>query len=69
MNRSDSGVYGALLAGLILIGGLLAMLAMVMPGIVWLLLVLGGMALIVFLQYALWGRLLERWIRVDDKEE
>ena len=68
----DRGTYLALVFLLLMAGLLLLLITAVLPKAIYLILILFGFALLLFLQYWTWGRWLTRYLQdkvPDDSEE
>ena len=65
--QRNSATFAAMTLVLLVAGSLLALIALVIPDVLWILVVMVGMGLIVFLHYVIWGRWLAAALR--DKEQ
>ncbi len=66
-DERNSATFAALTMVLLVAGSLLALIALVIPAVLWILAVMVGMGLIVVLHYVIWGRWLAAALR--DKEQ
>ncbi len=66
-DERNSATFAALTMVLLVAGSLLALIALVIPAVLWILAVMVGMGLIVVMHYVIWGRWLATALR--DKEQ
>ena len=66
-DERNSATFAALTMVLLVAGSLLALFALVIPDVLWILAVIVGMGLIAVLHYVIWGRWLAAALR--DKEK
>lgn len=68
-DQRNSATFAALAMVLLVSGGLLALVALVLPQVVWMVVIGIGLALTVVLQYLVWGRWLLAKLRDEEKRE
>ncbi|RLT02323.1 MAG: hypothetical protein DWI21_17450 [Planctomycetota bacterium] len=66
-DQRNSATFAALAMLLLISAGLLALVAFVLPQVLWLVVIVIGLGLIVVLHYMIWGRWLTS--RLRDEEE
>ncbi len=68
-DQRDAATFAALTMVLLVSGGLLALVALVLPQVLWMVVIGIGLALTVVLQYLVWGRWLMAKLRDEAKRE
>jgi membrane protein implicated in regulation of membrane protease activity len=68
-DQRNSATLAALTMVLLVSGGLLALIALVLPQVLWLVVIAVGLALSVVLQYLVWGRWLTSKLRDEAEQE
>ncbi len=68
-DQRNSATFAALTMVLLVSGGLLTLVALVLPQVVWMVVIGIGLALTVVLQYLVWGRWLLAKLRDAEKRE
>ncbi len=68
-DQRNSATFAALTRVLLVSGGLLTLVALVLPQVVWMVVIGIGLALTVVLQYLVWGRWLLAKLRDAEKRE
>ena len=68
-DQRNSATFAALTMVLLVSGGLLTLVALVLPQVVWMVVIGIGLALTVVLQYLVWGRWLLAKLRDEEKRE
>ena len=68
-DQRNTATFAALTMVLLVSGGLLALVALVLPQVLWMVVIAIGLALSVVLQYLVWGRWLLAKLRDDAKRE
>lgn len=68
-DQRNSATFAALTMVLLVSGGLLALVALVLPQVLWMVVIAIGLALTVVLQYLVWGRWLLAKLRDEAKRE
>ncbi|MBC7821927.1 MAG: hypothetical protein IAG10_33995 [Planctomycetaceae bacterium] len=66
-DQRNSATFAALTMVLLVSGGLVALVALVLPQVLWMVVIVMGLALSVVLQYLVWGRWLLSKLR-DEAE-
>ena len=62
-DQRDSATFAALTMVLLVVAGLVALVAFVIPAVLWFVLVPAGMGLLMVLHYLVWGRWLSATLR------
>ncbi|MFM9966232.1 MAG: hypothetical protein ACKV2Q_34070 [Planctomycetaceae bacterium] len=68
-DQRNTATFAALSMVVLVSGGLLALVAMVLPQVLWMVLIAIGLALTVVLQYVVWGRWLLTKLRNEAERE
>lgn len=68
-DQRNSATFAALTMVLLVSGGLLALVALVLPQVLWMVVIGMGLALSVVLQYLVWGRWLLTKLRREEVRE
>ena len=68
-DQRNTATFAALTMVLLVSGGLLALVALVLPQVLWMVVIAIGLALTVVLQYLVWGRWLLAKLRDVAKRE
>ena len=68
-DQRNSATFAALTMVLLVSGGLLALVALVLPQVLWMVVIAIGLALTVVLQYLVWGRWLLTKLRDEAKRD
>lgn len=65
--QRNSATFAALMMVLTVAGGLLGLVAFVLPQVLWIILVAAAIAVSILLQYLVWGRWLTQALREEDE--
>lgn len=68
-DQRNSATFAALTMVFVVSGGLLALIALVLPQVLWVVVIAAGLALTVVLQYLVWGRWLTSKLRAEAERE
>ena len=68
-DQRNSATFGALAMLLLISAGLLGLVAIVLPQVLWLVVIAIGLGLSVVLHYFVWGRWLTAKLHAEDEEQ
>lgn len=68
-DQRNSATFAALAMLLVISAGLLALFALVLPQVLWIVVIAMGLGLSVVLHYVIWGRWLTAMLRAEEEAE